>query len=237
MRLENKGISITLPALNEVQNIEALAEEIIRYFEGKNIPYEIIIVNDGSSDGTGQCADALTSKYKNISVIHHTINKGYGRSLKDGFHASRYGYPFFTDADRQFKINSLDKFLPYVREGNADMVIGFRIDRKDAFSRVFLSWCFNKLICTVFSLKYKDIDCAFKLFKKEAFERLDIKSDDFLFNTELLAKAHLKKLSIVQLGVEHHPRTQGKSTVSYKHIFLTLKRLFSLYKEIEEFKK
>jgi len=101
-------------------------------------------------------------------------NKGYGRSLKDGFHASRYEYLFFTDADRQFKVNSLDAFLPYLRGGNMDMVIGFKLDRKDAFSRVFLSWCFNRLICILFSLKYKDIDCAFKLFKKEAFERLYI---------------------------------------------------------------
>ena len=194
-------------------------------------------MNDGSSDGRGEFVEALASKHKNISVVYHMTNEGYGRSLKDGFQVSRYEYLFFTDADRQFKIESLDEFLPYVREENVDMVIGFRIDRKDPFMRKFLSWCFNRLICTVFSLKYKDIDCAFKLFKKEAFEKLDIKSDDFLFNTELLAKAQLKKLSIVQLGVEHHPRAQGKSTVSYKHIFLTLKRLFSLYKEIEEFKK
>jgi len=236
MGVESRGISITLPALNEVQNVGILSEEIMSYFEQKNIPCEIIIVDDGSSDGTGKSADALASKYKNISVIHHKINEGYGRSLRDGFHASKYEYLFFTDSDRQFKINSLDSFLPHIREENVDMVIGYRIARKDSFSRVFLSGCFNKLIRIIFSLKCKDIDCAFKLFKKEAFERLEIKSDDFLFNTELLAKAQLKKLSIVQAGVEHHPRSQGKSTVSYKHIISTLKRLYPLYREVREFK-
>lgn len=236
MVIEQGGISVTLPALNEVQNIKALSEEIIRYFEEKKLPYEIIIVNDGSTDGTGECADVLASKYNTISVIHHKVNEGYGKSLKDGFHASKYEYLFFCDADRQFKINSLDTFLPHV-DAKADMVIGYRIARKDTFSRVFLSGCFNRLIRMIFTLKYNDIDCAFKLFKKEVFERLEIQSDDFLFNTELLAKAQLKKLCIIQVGVKHYPRVQGTSTVSPKHIVQTLKRLFSLYREIEEFKK
>ena len=237
MRVESSGISITLPALNEVQNIGILSEEIISYFQQINIPCEVIIVNDGSSDGTGEFADALASRFENISVIHHVTNEGYGKSLKDGFHASKYEYLFFCDADRQFKIKSFDSFLPYMREGNADIVIGYRIARKDIFSRVFLSGCFNRLMRIIFSINCKDIDCAFKLFKKEVFENLAIESDDFLLNTELLAKAQLKKLSIVQVGVEHHPRLQGNSTVSYKHIFSTLKRLLPLYRKVKEFKK
>jgi len=236
MGIEQSGISVTLPALNEAENIEALSEEIMGYFEGKNIPYEIIIVNDGSADETGKIADALAAKHKTVSVIHHSPNKGYGRSLLDGFKASRYEYLFFTDADRQFKIESLDEFIPHVREGSVDMVIGYRIDRQDPFLRKFLSGCFNLLIRTIFSLKVKDIDCAFKLFKKKSFEALNMQSTDFLFNAELLTKAQLRKLSIRQIGVRHYPRAGGTSTVSPKHIILTLGCLFSLYKEIQEFK-
>ncbi|MBW1839300.1 MAG: glycosyltransferase family 2 protein, partial [Deltaproteobacteria bacterium] len=88
-----------------------------------------------------------------------------------------------------------------------------------------------------FSLGYKDMDCAFKLFKKASFECLDIKSNDFLFNAELLAKAKLKRLRIVQLGVEHYPRHGGESTISYKHILLTLKKLFFLYRELKDFRR
>lgn len=231
------GISIIIPALNEEKNLEPLVTEIIDYFSSKHIPYEIIIVNDGSSDNTGKSADALASKYKNISTIHHVQNKGYGKSLKDGFNASRHEYLFFTDADRQFKINSLDAFLPLMKEEIADMIIGYRIDRKDNLLRKFLAWCFNQMVRVIFSLDYKDIDCAFKLFKKEAFRSLEIKSDDFLFNAELLAKARIKQLNIIQLGVEHYPRFQGKSTISYKSISSTIKRLHSLHREVRDFKK
>ena len=235
-RVKNGGVSVTLPALNEEENIEKLSEEITHYFAHRHIPCEIIIVNDGSSDETGKVANVLASKHEHISVIHHPHNKGYGTSLKDGFHASKYEYLFFCDADRQFKINSFVSFLPYMKEGNADIVIGYRIARKDTFSRVFLSGCFNRLMRIIFSIDCKDIDCAFKLFKKEIFEKLAIESDDFLLNTEFLAKAQLKTLSIVQVGVEHHPRLQGNSTVSYKHIIATLKRLLPLYRKIREFK-
>jgi len=237
MNPEISGISITLPALNEAQNIEKLSEEIIGYFKDKNIPFEIIIINDGSSDKTGESADVLASTYENISTIHHPQNKGYGKSLKDGFQASRYEYLFFTDADRQFKINSLDTFLPFMKEGKVDMVIGYRIDRKDTYFRKLIGWCFNRIMRILFSLDYKDIDCAFKLFKREAFECLEIKSDDFLFNAELLAKAKVKKMSIAQIGVEHYPRCGGKSTISYKTIYLAIKKLMSLHRGIKDFTK
>lgn len=233
----NQGVSTILPALNEEDNLEALVTEIMDYFNTKHIPYEIIIIDDGSSDGTRTTAGTLASQYKTVSVIHHKQNKGYGNSLKDGFRASAYKYLFFTDADKQFRINSLDRFLPLMKEGNVDMVIGYRIDRKDTPLRKFLAWCFNKIVSMLFSLNYKDIDCAFKLFKREVFESLEVKADDFLFNAELLAKAQLKNFRIVQIGVDHYPRLKGKSTISYKFIPLTIKKLFSLCREVKDFKK
>lgn len=227
-----RGISIILPALNEEDNIEPLVNEIIDYFKVKQIKYEVIIVDDGSDDKTAVIADKLSEAYNNIVVIHHSRNKGYGRSLRDGFQAGSYEYLFYTDADRQFKISSLDKFFPFMNEKEVAMVVGYRIDRQDIFLRKFLAWCYNRLVSAVFNLDYEDIDCAFKLFKKEAYESLDLKSDDFLIDAEILAKAGLKKLRVVQVGVKHYPRTRGESTVSYKHIFITLKRMFSLYGEI-----
>ena len=237
MGVEQGGISITLPAYNEAENIEALSEEIMGYCEGRKIPYEIIIVNDGSADATGKIAEGLATKHKTVSVIHHSPNQGYGRSLLDGFKASKYEYLFFTDSDRQFKISSLDEFIHHVREGNVDMVIGYRIDRQDPFMRKFLSGCFNLLIRIIFGLKVKDIDCAFKLFKKKSFESLGIQSGDFLFNAEMLAKARIKNYSIREVGVRHYPRAGGTSTVSPKHIVLTLTCLFALYREVAAFKR
>jgi hypothetical protein len=142
---------------------------------------------------------------------------------------------FFADADRQFRSTGLDSFLPWMEGGKADMVIGYRIDRKDTPRRRFLAWCFNRLARILFSIRYRDIDCAFKLIKNTVFRSLQLTSDGFLFNTELLAKAQIKQCTIVQLGVEHFPRSGGKSTVSYRHMLQTLQRLFVLYGEIRAF--
>lgn len=233
----NHGISIILPAFNEEDNIKPLIEEIVAYFDGICEKYEIVVVNDGSTDSTGELASRLAGKYKQVSVIHHSERKGYASTLKKGFSTSTYDTLFFTDADRQFKIKSFDGFLPFLEVDDVDMVIGYRIGRKDDFLRKFCAWFFNVLIRILFSLKYRDINCAFKLFKKEAFESLDIKTVDSLFNAELLAKATIKQLGIAEVGIIHYPRIQGKSSVSYKAIPFIIKQLFSLYREINRFSK
>ena len=232
-----QGISIILPALNEADNLKPLVSEVIDYLSGTHQNYEIIIVNDGSTDQTGEIAQQLSATHKNISVIHHPENKGYGRSLRDGFAASRYEYLFFTDADRQFRIKSLDSFLPWMEGGKADMVIGYRIDRKDTPRRRFLAWCFNRLARLLFSIRYRDIDCAFKVIRNTVFRSLQLTSDGFLFNTELLAKAQIRQCTIVQLGVEHFPRSGGSSTVSYHSVINTLKGLLTLHREVRRFRK
>jgi glycosyltransferase involved in cell wall biosynthesis len=233
----NCGLSIILPALNEEDNLKPFVEEIVDYFDGVCDKYEVIVVNDGSTDSTGELARTLSIMYKNIRVIHHSERQGYGNSLKDGFHASKYDRIFFTDADRQFKIKSFDAFLPILKAEDVDMVIGYRIGRQDTILRKFCAWFFNLLMRSLFSLSYKDINCAFKIFKKEAFECLDIKTVDSLFNVELLVKATLKRLRIVQVGVNHYPRLQGKSSVAYRSIPLIIKQFFSLYREIKTFSK
>jgi len=228
---QNPGISIVLPALNEEENIEVLVGQIKDYFKTNTLPFEIIIVNDGSIDQTGSMADRLADTHKNITVIHHPENQGYGKSLRDGFQAGQKEYLFYTDADMQFKIESLDLFMPYIKEGKTDMVIGYRVGRQDIWLRKFLAWGFNKFSSTLFSLGVKDIDCAFKLFKKQSYMKLDLFSNDFLIDTEILTKSRQENFIIEQVGVRHYPRSAGESTVSFKHVFETLKGLVALYRQ------
>lgn len=235
-RLSNKGISVVLPAFNEEKTLESLVQTIIEFFDSTQYNCEIIIVDDGSTDRTGESAQRLSAAHQNVSVIHHTENKGYGKSLKDGLHAGQYEYLFFTDADSQFKINSLETFLPFMKSGEVDMVIGYRINRKDSPLRKLCARSFNSLVQVLFSLDYKDINCAFKLFKKGAFERLNVEADDSLFNVELLVKASQKNLHIVQIGVDHYPRLKGESTVSYSFIPSIIKNLFSLHRTIKMYR-
>ncbi|MCK4947350.1 MAG: glycosyltransferase family 2 protein [Candidatus Aureabacteria bacterium] len=233
----DRGISIVLPAYNEEENIGHAVGDIVGYFKEKKEKYEVIVVDDGSSDMTGKLANRLENKYKQVRVISHPKNEGYGKSLKDGFDAARYEYLFFTDCDRQFDISSLDIMFPLIKTGVVDLIIGYRLKRKDAFLRRFLSWGYNTLVGFVFDLNVKDIDCAFKIFDKKIFEKINITSKKFFVNTEILVKAHYYGYNMIEVGVPHFPRTAGKSTVSLKYIPRTLKELFRVWREVRKLKR
>ncbi len=231
------SISIILPALNEEGNIEAAIQDIQLYFHSREEKYEIIVINDGSTDSTGEIADRLVKENGSVRVIHHSINKGYGSALKEGFENSKYKYVFFTDSDRQFDIKGLDILLPLIKTDAVEIIIGYRLKRKDPFLRRFLSWGYNSLVGYLFDLNVKDIDCAFKIFRKDIFSKIEIESKNFFVNTEVLAKAMYFGFNVLEVGVPHFPRTAGKTTVTLKHIPMTLIELYRIFKSIKRLKK
>ncbi|MBT6226089.1 MAG: glycosyltransferase family 2 protein [Candidatus Scalindua sp.] len=231
------SISIILPALNEEGNIEAAVNDIQSYFNSREEKYEIIVINDGSTDSTGEIAERLAKKNGSVRAIHHSINKGYGSALKEGFKSSKYKYVFFTDSDRQFDIKGLDILLPLIKTDAVEIIIGYRLKRKDPFLRRFLSWGYNSLVGCLFDLNVKDIDCAFKVFRKDIFSNIKIESKNFFVNTEILAKARHFGFNVLEVGVPHFPRTAGKTTVSFKHIPMTLIELYRIRKEIKKLKR
>ena len=230
--MSRDGISVILPAYNEEENIREAVEDAVKFLRTIRNPWEIIIINDGSNDKTGGLAEKISQSQPRVRVIHHDKNFGYGRSLSDGFAASLYNYIFFTDSDRQFDINALEVMWPLAKTGVVDLVIGYRINRQDLFMRKFLSRSYNILADYLFGLDVKDIDCAFKIFKKEIFKKIKIESNNFFVNTEILAKAKYYKFKILEVGVPHFPRRAGKSSVSFKYIPLTIKELFRIKKSI-----
>ncbi|MFC1592115.1 glycosyltransferase family 2 protein [Thermodesulfobacteriota bacterium] len=230
---DRQGLSIILPALNEAQALAPLVQEIEGYCRERRIPAEIIIVNDGSTDGTAAVADRLAAENPGVAVIHHGRNLGYGKAIRNGFRAARNPYLFYTDADRQFAIRDLDHFWPHVRSGEADVVAGFRIDRQDSRLRRLLSWGFNRLVRMLFGLECRDVDCAYKLLSREAWRRMEITSDDALIDTEMFVKARMHRLRIKQVGVRHFPRQHGTSTVTLVCIIAVLRRLASFRRELQ----
>ena len=232
-----KGISIILPALNEEENIGHAVHDIVEYFRDKKESYEIIVVDDGSTDMTPTLADRLAHKYNQVKVLHHKVNEGYGKSLKDGFYAASYEYLFFTDCDRQFDISGLNIMFPLIKTGVVDLIIGYRLKRKDPFARKFLSWGYNTLVGFIFDLNVKDIDCAFKIFDKGIFEKINITSKKFFVNTEILVKAHYYGYNMIEVGVPHFPRSAGKSTVSLKYIPLTVRELFRIWIDMRRLRR
>ena len=228
------SISIILPALNEEGNIEAAVKDIQSYFNSREEKYEIIVINDGSTDSTGEIAERLVGEDGTIRVVHHPINKGYGSALKKGFEISKYKYVFFTDSDRQFDVKGLDILLPLIKTDAVEVIIGYRLKRKDPFIRRFLSWGYNSLVGYLFDLNVKDIDCAFKIFRKDIFSKINIESKNFFVNTEILAKARHYGFNVLEVGVPHFPRTVGKTTVTLKQIPMTLIELYRINKSIKK---
>ncbi|MEM2918380.1 MAG: glycosyltransferase family 2 protein [Candidatus Altiarchaeota archaeon] len=225
--MEN-SISVILPAYNEEKNIRKAVENAISALEKISKDYEVIVVDDGSKDKTGEIANSLKSE--KVKVIHHEKNMGYASALKTGFKNAEKELIFFTDADNQFDLNELKKFVPLSKY--YDVVIGYRLNRHDPLHRLIISRCYNFLIRALFGIKVRDIDCAFKLFRKEVIKHIEIKHKGWLINTELMVKILKKGYKFKEVPVMHYPRTEGKTTVSFKSIIETFFGLIRLKIEL-----
>ena len=221
--------SIVIPAYNEEANINKIVKEVSRVLKDVADKYEIIIVDDGSWDRTGEIADTLARENSFIKVIHHKHNKGYGAALWDGIHASRYDYIFFTDADLQFDLNDLKKLVYFVPE--YEVVLGYRIKRRDGIIRAINAKAWNILNRIIFGLKVKDIDCAFKLFKSDVIKNVTLKSHGAMMSAELLINLQRRGVKFKEVPVTHFPRTHGTQTGAKINVILrAFKELMQLYR-------
>ena len=215
------GISGVLPAFNEEENIEVATRRMAAVFDSLGFKdWEVIVVDDGSIDRTGEISDKLAAEDAHIRVFHHSPNQGYAQALKTGFTSARHSLIFYTDSDNQFDVKELANVLPLIQD--CDIVNGFRIYRFDPLTRLVLSWGFNLLVRIVFRIKVRDIDCAFKLFRREVFDKVTIESKKFFVDAEVLAKARHYGFRMKEIGVRHYPRPAGRSTVRPSHIPSTL---------------
>jgi glycosyltransferase involved in cell wall biosynthesis len=163
--------------------------------------------------------------------VHHRTNLGYGAALQSGFKAATKELVFYTDGDGQFDLNELPLLLPLIRQ--YDIVAGYRINRQDNLIRRINGWCWTKLVCLLFGMKVRDIDCAFKLYKREIFDNIELSSTGALISAEILARAVRRGYSLTQKGVHHYPRTAGKQTgANLRVIFRAFKELFNLRRRI-----
>ena len=223
------SISAVLPAYNEEENIETATRRVADVLRSLNFrDWEVIVVDDGSVDQTGQMADRLAEEDPaHLRVFHHNPNRGYAEALKTGFTNAKYQLIFYTDSDNQFDVSEITSLLPLIE--NADIVNGFRIYRFDPLTRLVLSWGFNLLVRVIFRIKVRDIDCAFKLFRREVFDKVVIESKKFFVDAEVLAKARHFGFRMTEVGVRHYPRPAGRSTVRASHIPATLKELARIW--------
>lgn len=212
-----KEISVFLPAYNEELNVRRTVSEIDSFLSRLFKRYEILVVNDGSEDKTGEIAEAMAMDNTHIRVIHHKKKRGYGLALKTGFENSKHDFIFYTDMDGQFDINELKKFLPHIHD--YDLMIGFRSDRKDPLMRIVVSRGFNFFVKKILNLKIKDLDCAFKLCRKDLIKKIKLTCERSA-DVELLLKAKKKGAKIKEIEVRHYPRRFGKSEASVGPLYI-----------------
>lgn len=226
--MNHHSISVFFPSYNEEGNIRKTVEIADAVLKKITPTYEIIVVNDGSRDATGAVADKLVSENSKVRVVHHPKNLGYGAALWSGIHAAQYDWIFFTDADLQFDLNEINKLLQYIPEYK--VVLGYRSPRRDSFMRLLNAKGWNWLVRTLFSLKVRDIDCAFKLFHKDVITSLPLKTRGATMSAEMLIRIMRKGIPWKEVPVSHFPRTLGSPTgAKISVIVRAFKELFVLY--------
>lgn len=207
------SISIILPVYNEEYNLRQVIEDIVNFLQNqeKFEKYEIIAIDDGSSDNTAKILREIRNRILHLKVVTHSENLGYGRALISGVEISQYPLVLFIDSDGQFNIREINRMFIYLDD--FDIITGYRYKRKDKLYRVILGKIYSWLVTVLFGLRIKDINCGFKLFRKEIFSNnLDIQCKDGVFYTEILLKAINNGYKIKQIPVEHFSRLRGRGT-------------------------
>ncbi|HLY13215.1 MAG TPA: glycosyltransferase family 2 protein [Candidatus Limnocylindrales bacterium] len=207
-------LSYFFPAHNEEGNVEALVGDALAALPALAERFEIIIVDDGSTDRTGALADALASANPLIvRTVHHPTNLGYGAALRSGFRVARFDWVGFTDGDRQFAVSDLGRLTARIAEPDQpDVVVGFRIRRADPVIRTVYAKSYRLANRLLFGLRVTDVDCACKLFRRSALVGLRVESGGAFFSAELLIKLRAAGRSVVEVGVPHYARTVGSPT-------------------------
>ncbi len=225
-------LSVFFPFWNEEKNIENVVKKAIPVVEEVSKKWEMIIVDDGSSDKTLKIAKEFAKENPNIRIVSHDRNRGYGASLKSGFENARYSVIVFTDGDGQFDFKEIDGFLGKIDK--ADIVIGYRKKRYDNPIRHVLMNMLKIWDLFFFGFWFRDIDCGFKMFTKKALLKIaPLKSEGAMITTEILAKARKTKLKIEQVEVTHYPRFYGdQSGGNLRVIVRAIRESFALFREL-----
>ena len=233
VNMENlKSLSVFFPAHNEVDNVGPLSRKIVEFLRSKpDLAFEVIIVDDGSTDGTREAADALAAEFPEVRAVHHDVNRGYGGAVWTGIREAKLDAIFFTDGDGQFDVTELDLFFPHY--GEYDAVLGYRIKRADPLHRKLFAKCWGTLIRFLFGFHVRDLDCAFKLIRRDLVADLRQETGGAMVTVELLAKLTRKGMRFKQVGVHHYPRTAGQqSGGSPKVILRAFRELFTTYRKL-----
>ena len=224
------------PVFKDSRTVKKMIYESLKVLKKSSNKYEIVIVDDGCPENTGNIAKEITKSIHNVSVIFHKKNLGYGAALKTGLKCCKHEWIFQLDGDAEYSVQDLAKLIKASK--NCDLVITYRFKKKYKTSRIFISWIYNKLLRFLFGTKFLDISTGSRLVKSKLINKVRLSSNSAFLGAELAIKAKLKGYKINEIGIHTYPRTFGSgSSVSLKNIVLTIKDMFILLFKIKLLKQ
>lgn len=226
------SLSIFFPCFNDAGTIASMVIKSDAVAKNITHDYEIIVVDDGSTDGSRELLKSLEATYPKLRLVFHEKNRGYGGALRSGFENSTKEWIFYTDGDAQYDVHELEKLVPYAGE-NVDWVNGFKIKRHDPLHRILIGTTYQYLIKFLFGIKVKDVDCDFRLIRKRIFEKVTLKHNSGVICVEMMKKFQNAGFQFAEVGVHHYFRTYGKSQIfNFKRLIKVLVALAQLWAEL-----
>jgi glycosyltransferase involved in cell wall biosynthesis len=220
-------LSLFFPCHNEEENLLPLVDEALASLPTLAARYEVIIVDDGSTDGTAAVAAELVAAHPGVvRLVRHRVNRGYGGALRSGFAAATMRHVAFTDGDRQFRVADLASLTLVSQERNAPVTIGYRLHRADPLLRKAYAGIYRLANRFWFSLNVRDVDCAMKLFERRVLANISVASNGAFFSAELLIKLRAAGVLVEEVGVPHYPRTAGLASGARVNVVFSAVRDF-----------
>ena len=231
------GLSVFFPAYNDSGTIASMVIRAVKAASELTPDFEVIVVNDGSSDGTAEIADELARTYPQVRVVHHAANRGYGGALQTGFRSAAKELIFYTDGDAQYDPAELAALWDRMGE-DVDLVNGYKISRSDPFHRIVIGRVYHHIVSVLFGLRVRDVDCDFRLMRRRIFERINLEKTSGVICLEMMKKITDGGFRIVEVPVHHYHRAFGKSQFfNFRRIAKTAVDVLRLWIELVVLRK
>jgi glycosyltransferase involved in cell wall biosynthesis len=215
---KNESISVFFPAFNDEATIAVLVRNALDVLPQLTDDFEVIVVNDGSTDSTPAILDELANTLPNFKVVNHSENQGYGAALRTGFNTATKNLVFYTDGDGQYDVREILSLHPLLTE-KIDVVNGYKKNRADKFHRIIIGKLYSRTARLLFNLPIRDVDCDFRLIRRKEIKKAGLESSSGVICVELVRKLAAGECTFAEVAVSHYPRQHGQSQ------FFTLRRL------------
>jgi len=228
LRARAAGLSVFFPAYNDSGTIASMVIRTVQTASKLTPDFEIIVVDDGSADGTADIADELARTYPQVRAVHHPINRDYGAALQTGFRSATKDLIFYTDGDAQYDPTELGTL--WSRIDGADLVNGYKISRADPLHRIVIGRVYHYIVSALFGLRLRDVDCDFRLMRRSIFEKINLEKTSGIICVEMMKKIQDGGFRIVEVPVHHYHRAFGRSQFfNYRRLFRTGRDLLVLW--------